>query len=56
MNTNYPTSSSNYYGLPSHASYVGLPPTQPSPRQGEYFEGKAQQHCIVLQLLMNSIQ
>ncbi|RCI04951.1 hypothetical protein CU098_001551, partial [Rhizopus stolonifer] len=35
----YSSSSSNtgYYGL-QHAPYVGLPPTQPSPRQREYFE------------------
>ncbi|KAI8078485.1 hypothetical protein BDF21DRAFT_420626 [Thamnidium elegans] len=30
----------NYYGISSHAPYVGLPPTQPSPRQREYYEGK----------------
>lgn len=42
MNTTsyQPQQQSNYYGLTSHAPYVGLPPTQPSPRQREYFEGK----------------
>lgn len=42
MNTAYPAPSANYYGLPSHTPYVGLPPAQPSPRQREYFEGKSQ--------------
>ncbi|KAG2198196.1 hypothetical protein INT47_000397 [Mucor saturninus] len=38
ISSNYPA---NYYGLSPHAPYVGLPPTQPSPRQREYFEETA---------------
>ncbi|KAI9487409.1 MAG: hypothetical protein EXX96DRAFT_553108 [Benjaminiella poitrasii] len=34
----YTSAQSDYYGLPTHAPYIGLPPTQPSSRPKEYFE------------------